>query len=701
MNDKPILPVSKPGVFTRNDAQWVMVFNLFYKSGKEEVKKTYKVNKKRLLIGSALSSDIRIQQNSVSNVHAVVEMDDNGNAVIFDMASETGLFVNDKKAISQELKDGDEVKVGFAILTFKKVAVAEAQSNVPPESIGSIGSGRKLFYDTKEDFRPLILEDERNVIQIFDYPNAGELCLQVVMYWGNVILDVEHILGKDPVTLGEGKQATFMVPGIHSDFELVSFEGTSANLQFSMEMTGVVRSGNKIVPLHELGASRFHLRQSDVAKIKFREITFWVSYSPVPPHLRRQRMLERDPLYMQIWFSSVGLTAALLLLLAMLHPEKKPDVEEVPPRIATMIFKPIPPPPPEPKVIPKPVEEKKPEPVKPKPKPVPVKPKPKPVPVKLKPAPKPVVTPPKPTPPKPTPPKLVVTPQKPVPTKLPPVVKPVQMKNQTKGAPSNASGGNQGEGAKAAGAEGQKGAPNKPKNALHQNDSKGNPRVQTATKSQVQGAGNVEAMFSDVTGSISKSLAAGSAGAHAGGANLRGFGNQTTEGNGGLGQIGGGKGGGGSSNNSQGLGSKGFGEGLTGKGLGAIGKGGDLNGSGVGHPGHPNIEVGNASETIVMGGLDKSLIDEYIKRHIREIRACYESQLNSSPSLAGRIATRFVISGSGRVSQAGVTTSSINNAKVEGCVLGVLRHIVFPEPLGGGVVEVDYPFSFTPSISGK
>jgi hypothetical protein len=101
---------------------------------------------------------------------------------------------------------------------------------------------------------------------------------------------------------------------------------------------------------------------------------------------------------------------------------------------------------------------------------------------------------------------------------------------------------------------------------------------------------------------------------------------------------------------------------------------------------------------VVMGGLDKSVIDEYIKRHMPQIRACYEKQLNSASNLSGRIATRFVISGSGRVSQAGVTTTSMNNGKVEGCLVGVLKNIVFPEPLGGGTVEVDYPFNFTPAV---
>lgn len=681
MNDKPLVPGASPQPPARPDIQWVMVFTLFMKQGSEETKKTFKVNKKRLVIGSALSSDIRIQQNSVSNVHAVVEMDDQGNATIFDMASETGLFLNDKKIVAEQLKDGDEVKVGFATLAFKKIAVQEAQSQLPPEKVRSTISGRKLFYDAKEDFRPLILEDERNVIQIFDYPNAGEQCLQVVMYWGNAILDVEHIVEHNPITLGEDKKASFLVPGMHGSFELVSFEGTTPILHFTSEMTGVVRTGQKMVPIEEFEQPRIHLKQNDLAKIQYKDITFWVSHSPVPPHLKRQRVLERDPLYANIFFSSLASMAVLLAIFSIITPKKPLDTEELPPRVATMIFKPVPTPPPTPPpaATPKPVPTPKPAAT---PKPVPTPPPPKP-----KPTPKPVAT------PKPAP-----TPPKPVPMKTKPSVKPVEVRNQVKGEAARPAGGNAGEGAKAAGAEGQKGAPNKPKAALHQNDSRGNPNQKTPTKSQVQGQGNVEAMFSDLGGSISKSMAAGQAGAHAAGENLRGFGNRTTEGNGGLGQMGEGKGGGGTSTNSQGLGKSGFGEGLQGKGLGAIGSGGNLSGSGVGRA---NVEVGNASETIIMGGLDKSVIDEYIRRRRNELRACYERQLNSAPNLAGRIATRFVISGSGRVTQAGVTSSSMGNASVENCVLGVLKHIVFPEPLGGGVVEVDYPFSFTPAVGGK
>jgi outer membrane biosynthesis protein TonB len=655
------------------ETQWVMVFNLITRQGKEETKRTYKVNKKRLVIGSALSSDIRIQQNAVSNVHAVVEMDEQGVAHIYDMASETGVFVNDKKTLTAELRDGDEVKIGFGTLTYKRAQVQDGPAKLPDSSARP---ARALYRDAQEDFRPLILEDERNVIQIFDYPSSGEQALQIVMYWGDVILDVRHIVDHEPVTLGEDKKATFCVPGIHTDLPLVSFDD-GVNLQFTSEMKGVVRTGKQVVPLADLGATRFLLKQNDQAKIQYRDITFYLSYAPLPPHLRRQRMMERDPFYTKIWFSSLLLTAAFIVLMASIQPEKKLETEELPPRVAAIIFKPIPPPP-----LPKP------EPVKPKPEPVKAKPVPPP------PKPKPV----KPKPPKKLPVEVKHAP-KPVPVKVKPRAAPVPVHN-TRGEAPRPSGGNEGAGAKAKGPQGKKGAANKPKAAVHMTDSRGNPNAKSPAKSDTpRGQGNVEALFDNLNSTISLKMAAAGAGANAASKNLHGDrGAFTTEGNGGLGQMGEGSGGGGTSQNVHGRGTEGLGDGKTGKGIGAIGSGGNL--SGTGH-GRPAVSVGNAGDTIVMGGLDKSVIDEVVRRHYPQISHCYSREMGSSPNLEGRISTRWSISGSGRVSAAAVESSSMNNPAVEKCLLGVIKNMIFPEPLGGTIVEVTYPFAFRPSVAGK
>lgn len=673
---KEVAPTS---ALVQGDNSWVMVFNVITGKGKDEQKKTFKLHKRRALVGSATSSDIRIQQNSVSNVHAVIEMDEQGKAHIYDMASETGIFVNDKKTVSQDLKDGDEIRIGFATLVFRLQALQEVKASLPAASVRKSSSGaRSLFYNEKEDFRPLILEDERNVIQIFDYAKSTEQALQVSKYWGEMILDVSHHVGHDPITIGDDKTADYMVPGVDAAFPLVSFEGNDCVIRFTEEMTGVLRTNQQLIHLEQLkeekrktGAFKIILKQNDLLKLQIRGITFFLSYSPMPPHLRAQKILERDPLYTKIWFTSLALTTALVILAATAEKPAPITVDELPQRVATIIFQP-PPEPVKPPPVAKPKEEVKPE------EKVEAKP-PKKLPTEVKH-----------TAPQKSPQHVAKTaPQK---------AKPTQAASQVKGQTHKA-GGDQGEGAKAAGAEGKKGQAHAKPSTTPQNASHGNPNTKTAAKSQGAGKGNVESLAGDLQGAISKSLSAGGKGASEALGKLHGYGGFTTQGNGGLGAIGAGSGGGGNSLDVSGLGTKGLGEGAVGKGLGAIGSGGNI--IGTGH-GRPNIEVGNSQDTIIMGGLDKDLIDKIIKQHLSQIRYCYEKEANTSKAdLRGRVMMRFVISASGRVSQSGVESTSLGNANVEKCLVGIMQRIVFPEPLGGGIVEVSYPFLFAPALSSK
>lgn len=107
-----------------------------------------------------------------------------------------------------------------------------------------------------------------------------------------------------------------------------------------------------------------------------------------------------------------------------------------------------------------------------------------------------------------------------------------------------------------------------------------------------------------------------------------------------------------------------------------------------------------ASDTekkVVMGGLDKGVIDDQIKRYLPQIRYCYVKELNSSAKpISGEIQTRFTIDAAGKVTTAEISSTTLNNSLVETCVVGVIKRIFFPEPVGGGIVDVDYPFVFSP-----
>ena len=93
-------------------------------------------------------------------------------------------------------------------------------------------------------------------------------------------------------------------------------------------------------------------------------------------------------------------------------------------------------------------------------------------------------------------------------------------------------------------------------------------------------------------------------------------------------------------------------------GFGTLGKCGNGHGPGSG-PGYgvgwdssgvtsrePDPMIGDG---IVKGQLDKEIIRRIVRRHLNEVRYCYEQALTKQPKLDGRLVTQFTISGNGVV----------------------------------------------------
>lgn len=84
-----------------------------------------------------------------------------------------------------------------------------------------------------------------------------------------------------------------------------------------------------------------------------------------------------------------------------------------------------------------------------------------------------------------------------------------------------------------------------------------------------------------------------------------------------------------------------------------------------------------------------------IRKHIKEIEYCYEQQLLRVPTLAGRVAVRFVIAPTGTVGAAVIAESSMKNVRVEACVTDAVRRWQFPVAQQAGTTVVTYPFVFS------
>ena len=101
-------------------------------------------------------------------------------------------------------------------------------------------------------------------------------------------------------------------------------------------------------------------------------------------------------------------------------------------------------------------------------------------------------------------------------------------------------------------------------------------------------------------------------------------------------------------------------------------------------PGHPDVH----------GSLSKEAIRRTIRLHLAEVRNCYQERLIARPDLQGRLSVRFIISPTGVVQMAGVMGSDLHDAGAEQCIVKAVKRWSFPQPQGGGVVSVTYPFVF-------
>ena len=159
---------------------------------------------------------------------------------------------------------------------------------------------------------------------------------------------------------------------------------------------------------------------------------------------------------------------------------------------------------------------------------------------------------------------------------------------------------------------------------------------------------------------------------------------------GGLGATGTGWGGGGTGEGTIGLGNigtMGHGSGTgSGQGYGA--------GAGRGLRGRSNTgPLVRAAPPTVSGLLSPEAIRRVVLRNLGQVAHCHEQGLAQNPNLEGRVVVRFIIGGEGTVLGSNVAESSVAVPSVAQCIANAVRRWQFPSPEGGGIVTVNYPFN--------
>lgn len=135
----------------------------------------------------------------------------------------------------------------------------------------------------------------------------------------------------------------------------------------------------------------------------------------------------------------------------------------------------------------------------------------------------------------------------------------------------------------------------------------------------------------------------------------------------------------------------------TGRGTASIGdlKGGEVGGASVGSgPATAvkgGVKLGTADALLEEG--DTASVQKVVRKYQGQVKYCYEAQLKSDPSLAGRVEVQFTVA-NGRVASASVFGNTTGSDALGKCIVGKVRRWKFPTEIQGDIV---YPFVLTPS----
>lgn len=645
--------------------------------------------KGRILLGRTESCDVTVNHDSVSAVHAVLEILDN-KAVIYDMNSTNGTYVNDDKVIAKEIFLGDffrlaDVEFEFhayvpsealpPVLQSLEPAMGEASVKLPPplSAVAESPAAEKslpksapavsnnsvpsivypLASDPKAEFSEYIFEDKDDLYPIFKY-EASKQAVEVIILFKDQIFSVDFLPeGKSTYfitgVLRAAAELEFPYLGKTEKFPFVEVSGSHA-IVHTLPSFSVFHLSDKKKDTGHVGGS-IELSGQDLVRFQKDDLQIFVRNVTAPPKIAHAPILKRDPEFRKYLF--LFLFFVVLASVGMNALEVPPDekIEELAPeRLATILYK-------QPLTVSKnkAVEktENTPKVAQKAPDKIAVK---KDVPKEKQPdIKKPDVVETKDQSKKPDPGKKTATEKKvvkqgtqePIPSNKIATALPSAAKSSTVPKTQSASSFSTFESKSVGHVEVYKSAD-----------------FSATVNSMVAKGGSLSGLKTKGASGAGGELVGSASGVSTGTGNIKSADIATNQGS------------------------------LVGATTGVLGNSKGAEGLSAKKA---IYTAGIPSETVVLGSMDPDTIRRILMEHLPQFRYCYQKELErSGAEMSGAIKLNFTIGASGSVSQAGVDGSSSLPGEVKKCVVGVLRGISFPEPMGGGTVEVKQPMNFYP-----
>jgi hypothetical protein len=129
--------------------------------------------------------------------------------------------------------------------------------------------------------------------------------------------------------------------------------------------------------------------------------------------------------------------------------------------------------------------------------------------------------------------------------------------------------------------------------------------------------------------------------------------------------------------------------GTQGKGTGTFGAGS----AGIGKKGRVDLNIGEA-EAEFSGSIDREAIRRVIRENIKLFENCYNQALRRNSDAYGKVEIKWFIEERGRATNSVVKSNTVGDKQMGDCLARVIRGLTFPEPPPDQIAEVTYPFVF-------
>ena len=300
----------------------IIRINVYDKDG--ELLREQSFEQALIRIGKGGQNHLRLNDNTVSRQHAVIEVNESGEILLRDLESTNGTQINGKRLKEGNIYDGDEIRIGDVKLIINIEGGKPAAKRI---------SDRFYIYSKEAE----------------ELDAGAKSAIEVQILWNDELIDIRYVKKGEQFTVGTGKNADYLLPDdfINQDnMPLVVTRENAMYVDVSFEnATGDAMVEGEILPLDRLKRKAIlydnqylKLEESTRVRIKFGEFIFLIRTVTLPS------LIKPSPWYTIDWSLQTFLVLSLVLhllflLMVNMIPEEELQAMSDPYKVSARAFK--------------------------------------------------------------------------------------------------------------------------------------------------------------------------------------------------------------------------------------------------------------------------------------------------------------------------------------------------------------------------